>query len=62
MRQNACFLGGLKKKQQKTVMCFLREVYFSSGTELMPFFPYFRAGLLKKGAGNVGISLVTGQW
>ena len=31
--------------------CFLREVYFF-GTELIPLFPYLRAGLLKKGGGS----------
>ena len=35
-------------------MCFLREVYWLSGTELIPLFPYLRAGLLKKGGGGGG--------
>ena len=35
------------KKKKKTLTCFLREVYFY-GTELIPLFPYLRAGLLKK--------------
>ena len=34
------------------MMCFLREVYWLSGTELIPLFPYLRAGLLKKGGGG----------
>ena len=29
----------------KNVTCFLREVYLPSGTELIPLFPYLRAGL-----------------
>ena len=37
-------------------MCFLREVYWLSGTELIPLFPYLRAGLLKRGGGDVGIA------
>ena len=36
--------------------CFLREVYLHSGTELIPLFPYLRAGLLKKGGGDGGIA------
>ena len=34
------------------MMCFLREVYWLSGTELIPLFPYLRAGLLKRGGGR----------
>ena len=34
-------------------MCFLREVLFY-GTELIPLFPYLRAGLFKKGGGGGG--------
>ena len=38
-------------------MCFLREVYLHSGTELIPLFPYLRAGLQKGGGGgDVGIN------
>ena len=45
------------------MMCFLREVYWLSGTELIPLFPYLRAGLLKRGGGDVGIAPgVTGCW
>ena len=37
--------------------CFLREVYLHSGTELIPLFPYLRAGLQKGGGGgDVGIA------
>ena len=37
--------------------CFLREVYLYSGTELIPLFPYLRAGLQKKkGGGDGGIA------
>ena len=39
---------------KKTLTCFLQEVYFY-GTELIPLFPYLRAGLSKKrGGGEVG--------
>ena len=31
--------------------CFLRDVYLHSGTELIPLFPYLRAGLQKGGGG-----------
>ena len=34
--------------------CFLREVYLDSGTELIPRFPYLRAGLQKGGGGGGG--------
>ena len=34
--------------------CFLREVYLHSGTELIPLFPYLRAGLQKGGGGGGG--------
>ena len=34
--------------------CFLREVYLHSGTELIPLFPYLRAGLQKGGGGGDG--------
>ena len=38
-----------KKNQKKPVLCFLREVYsYFFGTELIPLFPYLRAGLLTK--------------
>ena len=44
-----------------TLTCFLREVYFF-GTELIPLFPYLRAGLLKKGGGGrrVGLDQLAG--
>ena len=32
--------------------CFLREVYLHSRSELIPLFPYLRAGLQKKGGGG----------
>ena len=35
--------------------CFLREVYLHSGTELIPLFPYLRAGVQKVG-GDGGIA------
>ena len=38
---------------KKTLTCFLREVYFY-GTELIPLFPYLRAGLSKGGGSRVG--------
>ena len=34
--------------------CFLREVYLQSGTELIPLFPYLRAGLQKGGGWGGG--------
>ena len=34
--------------------CFLWEVYLHSGTELIPLFPYLRAGLQKGGGGGGG--------
>ena len=34
--------------------CFLREVYLHSGAELIPLFPYLRAGLQKGGGGGGG--------
>ena len=40
---------------KKTVACFLREVYFHSGTELIPLFPYLRAGLKKGGGGATSV-------
>ena len=33
-----------------------------SGTELIPLFPYLRAGLKKGGGGNGGIARLTGCW
>ena len=36
--------------------CFLREVYLHSGTELIPLFPYLRAGLQKGGGGDGSIA------
>ena len=38
----------------RSVVCFLREVYLHSGTELIPLFPYLRAGLQKGGGGGDG--------
>ena len=48
----------VKKNFKKlSVTCFLREVYLHSGTELIPLFPYLRAGLEKGGGGgDVGIA------
>ena len=40
--------------------CFLPEFYFSLRTELIPLFPYLRAGLKKGAGGNVGTLLATG--
>ena len=39
-------------------MCFLREVYWHSGTELIPLFPLPQSRSVKKGGGggNVGIA------
>ena len=37
-------------------MCFLREVYLHSGTELIPLFPYLRASLHKRGGCDGGIA------
>ena len=45
-----------QNKKKLGVTCFLREVYLHSGTELIPLFPYLRAGLLKGGGGDVGIA------
>ena len=39
-------------KKKLSVMCFLRDVYLHSGTELIPLFPYLRAGLQKGGGGR----------
>ena len=36
------------------VACFLWEVYLHSGTELIPLFPYLRAGLKRGGGGGDG--------
>ena len=38
--------------EELSVACFLREVYLHSGTELIPLFPYLRAGLEKKRGGG----------
>ena len=42
-----------------------KKVYLHSGTELIPLFPYLRAGLQKGGGGgggDIGITPVTGCW
>ena len=42
----------------KNVMCFLWELYWHSGTELIPLFPLPQSRSVKKGrGGNVGIDL-----
>ena len=46
----------IKKKIFLSLTCFLREVYLHSGTELIPLFPYLRAGLQKGGGGDVSIA------
>ena len=38
-----------KRNKPNTVTSFLREVYLPPGTELIPLFPYLRAGLKKEG-------------
>ena len=50
-----------RKQNNKTVTCFFREVYLPSGTELIPLFPFLRAGLLKQREDNVGLAQVSGR-
>ena len=41
---------------KKNVMCFLWEVYWHSGTKLIPLFPLPQSRSVKKGGVDVGIA------